>query len=124
MNSDDQKTQEIPDDAQTHKRTDIDNFFFWLLWVLVLILLPFYGFTFLFEVDTIKASNIASKISPIIGFAVFFAQLATSIISFKQRRSKTPLPSSKPYLTLLGSTIIIGLIWVGGCSMMGPLNLH
>jgi hypothetical protein len=70
----------------------------------------------------IKSDNIGSNISPIIGAAVFIAQITVMVISFKQMKKKLPL--SKPYLTLLGGTIIIGFIWAGGCMIMGPINFN
>ena len=108
--------------VQTPIKTDSGTYFFWLLWILALALLPFYGLTFFFEAGVMKDDNLGSKISPVIGLLVLFAQLAITIISYRQKRSDAPL--SRPYLTLLGGTIIIGLVWAGGCSIMGPWNLH
>ncbi len=96
--------------------------FFWLLWILALALFPFYGFTFFFEASVVKEGNLGSQISPIIGAAVFVAQIIVMVKSFNQKKQNLPL--SKPYLTLLGGSIIIGLIWAGGCSIMGPWSLH
>ena len=95
---------------------------FWLLWVAALVLLPLYGFTLAFDVNVMREGNLGSQISPVIGIAVFIAQIIVMVKSFKQK--KQDLPLSKPYLTLLGGTIIIALMWVGGCSIMGPWSMH
>lgn len=101
---------------------DGGRIFFWMLWVLGLVLLPFYAFTFAFEVDAVKEGNLGSQISPVVGLVVLLSQLAIAVISFKQMKQKLPL--SKPYLTLFGGSIIIGLVWASGCSIMGPWNMH
>jgi uncharacterized membrane protein YhaH (DUF805 family) len=107
---------------QATEGADGGTVFFWILWVLGLVLLPFYAFTFFFEAGVVKEGNLGSQISPIVGLVVLLSQLAITVISFKQIRQKLPL--SKPYLTLLGGSIIIGLVWAGGCSIMGPWSLH
>lgn len=111
-----------PNSDQDQTEKSIGTIFFWILWVLAFVLFPFYLFTLLFEVEAIKEGNFGSQIAPIIGAGVLVAQVAVMIISFKQKKQKLPL--SKPYLTLLGGTIIIGFIWAGGCAIMGPINLH
>ena len=112
----------MSDNQQDQTETSVGKILFWLLWVLALVLFPFYGFTFFFEVGAVKSNNIGSQISPIIGAVVFIAQIAVMVISFKQMN--TELPISKPYLTLLGGTIIILFIWFGGCVIMGPMHFH
>lgn len=111
----------MTDNQQEQTETSGGEIFFWILWVLAFVIFPLYGFTFLFEIDAIKSDDIGSQIAPIIGAAVFIAQIAVIVISFKQMKKKLPL--SKPYLTLLGGTIIIGFIWAGGCAIMGPIHL-
>ena len=110
------------DQNKETKGLDAATFFFWLLWILGLVLFPFYGFTFLFETGVVKEGNLGSQISPFIGAGVFIAQIVVMVKSFQQKKQNLPL--SKSYLTLLGGSIVIGLIWAGGCSIMGPWNLH
>jgi len=112
----------MTDNQHDQTETSVGEIFFWILWVLAFVLFPFYGFTFLFEIDAIKSDDIGSQIAPIIGAAVFIAQIVVMVISFKQIKKKLPL--SKSYLTLLGGTIIVGFIWAGGCAIMGPIYLH
>jgi hypothetical protein len=95
---------------------------FWILWVGAFVIFPFYAFTFLFEVGAAREGDLGSQIAPVIGAAVFIAQVWVMVTSFKQIKRKLPL--SKPYLTLLGGTIIIGFIWAGGCVITGPISLH
>ena len=111
----------MPNNQQEKTGPNGGKVFFWFLWVLALVLFPFYAFTFLFEADVVKSNDIGSQISPIIGMAVLIAQGLIMVISFKQMKRNSPL--SKPYLTLLGGTIIIGFIWAGGCSIMGPFRM-
>ncbi|MCF6190678.1 MAG: hypothetical protein L3J51_09370 [Cocleimonas sp.] len=110
----------MTDNQEDQTETSGGEIFFWILWVLAFVIFPLYGFTFLFEINVMKSDDIGSQIAPIIGAAVFIAQIAVMVISFKQMKKKLPL--SKPYLTLLGGTIIIGFIWVGGCVIMGPFH--
>ena len=111
----------MTDNQEDKAETSGGEIFFWILWVLAFVIFPFYWVTFLFEMDGIKSDDIGSQISPIIGAAVFIAQIAVMVISFKQMKKKLPL--SRAYLTLLGGTIIVGFIWVGGCAVMGPIHL-
>jgi len=112
----------MPDNHQDQTETSVAEIFFWILWVLAFVLFPLYGFTFLFELEGIKKDGNGNQIAPIIGVAVFIAQIAVMVISSRQMGQEQPL--SKPYLTLLGGTIIIGFIWAGGCMIMGPIYLH
>ena len=93
---------------------------FWLLWIALLIIIPFYGFTLLFELSAVHANDTLSYLSPVIGVSVFIAQVTVIIRSFLQARGGILL--SKAYLTLLGGSLIIGLIWAGGCATMGNLK--
>ena len=112
----------MTDNQQDQTETSGGEIFFWILWVLAFVIFPFYALTLFFEVAAVRSDDIGSQIAPIIGAAVFIAQIAVMVISFKQIKKKSPL--SKPYLTLLGGTIIIGFIWAGGCMIMGPIYLH
>lgn len=102
-----------------NKAKKLKTSIFWLLWGISLPLILFYSFTTLIEVGSVRSGNILSYLSPIIGVVVVFAQLAVAIYSYKQA-NQVLLPS-KPYLTLVGGTIIVGLLWIGGCASMGPL---
>jgi uncharacterized membrane protein YhaH (DUF805 family) len=93
---------------------------FWILWSILLLVIPIYGFTFLFELEAVRSGNALSYLSPVIGVAVFLAQLLVIVRSFQQ--GKKVILISKAYLTLLGGTVIIGLIWAGDCASMGPLR--
>jgi hypothetical protein len=95
--------------------------FFWLFWGILLLLIPIYGFTLVFELDKVKAGHTLSFLSPVVGLLVFFAQIFIFILSFKQMKNTHAV--SRAYLILLGGTIIVGLIWAGGCSIMGPWRL-
>jgi len=94
---------------------------FWLLWTLSFVIFPFYLFTFLFEIDKVKPGITSSYFSPVIGALVLILQITIVVISFQQMKQGITL--SKPYLTLLGGTILVGFIWAGGCSIMGPWHL-
>ncbi len=94
---------------------------FWLLWGVLLLIVPVYGFTLLVEVSAVNSGNILSYISPIIGLLVLIAQITVFVLSYKQM--KQGLPLSKPYLTFIGGSIVIGFVWAGGCAMMGPWRL-
>jgi len=94
---------------------------FWLLWGILLILIPLYIFTFLFEIDAVKAVKIGSIISPVIGALVLIAQIIVVVRSFKQARQDISI--SEPYLTLIGGSILIAFIWAGGCAIMGPYRI-
>ncbi len=119
MSENEQQPNEEPAETSTW------SVIFWILWMLGLLLFPFYIFTLFFEVNVVKEGNVLSHISPLIGVAVLIAQAVVMIFSFKQmKQMKQKLPLSKPYLTLLGGSIIIGFIWAGGCAMMGPWSLH
>lgn len=100
---------------------ELGHALFWLLWTVALLIIPIYFFTFAFEVEAVKNNNTFSYFSPIIGFIVLILQITLSVISYKQMKQKISL--SRPFLTLLGGTILIGFVWFGGCSMMGPLHL-
>jgi hypothetical protein len=94
---------------------------FWILWVLLLVLIPLYLFTFSFEISAVKLEKIGSILSPIIGGLVLIAQFLVIIRSFKQARGN--LPISEAFLTLLGGSILIGFFWQGGCAIMGPYRI-
>ena len=111
----------MTNNERSQEKQSAGSIIFWILWVLAFVIFPFYAFTFAFEVDAIKEGNFESQLSPFIGAAVFIAQIIIMVISFKQK--KRGLPLSKPYLTLLGGTILIGFIWAGGCAIMGPFRL-
>lgn len=102
------------------KSITFSQIIFWLLWGILLLIIPIYGFTFLFELEAARSNNALSYLSPIIGVVVFFAQLLVLVRSFQQ--GKKAMPLSKAYLTLLGGTVIVALIWAGGCASMGPLR--
>ena len=94
---------------------------FWVLWGVLLIFIPVYIFTFLFEIDAVKAEEIGSIISPVIGALVLIAQIIVVVRSFKQARQDISI--SEAYLTLLGGSIVIAFIWAGGCAIMGPYRI-
>jgi hypothetical protein len=94
---------------------------FWLVWGALLFLVPFYAFTFFFEVDSAKSGNIPSIISPIMGGLVVIAELFVLVYSVIIYKFGVPL--SKLYLVLLGGSALIAFVWLGGCLMMGPLRL-
>ena len=112
----------MTDNQQKQTETSGGEIFFWILWVLAFVLFPLYGFTLFFEFNVIKAGDIGSYFSPVVGVLVLVAQIAVQVMSFKQMKQKLPL--SKSYLTLLGGTIIIIFVWAGGCAIMGPWSLH
>ncbi len=105
----------------TRNKPEYMRFIFWFFWVLLMVLIPFYLFTFLIEMDAVKAEKIGSIISPIIGGLVIIAQIFVFVKSFKQAKQKLPLSTS--FLTLLGGSILIAFIWAGGCAMMGPFRI-
>lgn len=94
---------------------------FWIVWVFLLTLIPLYIFTFLFEIAAVKAVNIGSILSPVIGALVVMAQMIVFVKSFKQARRDIPISAS--YLTLIGGSILIVFIWAGGCAIMGPYRM-
>jgi len=95
---------------------------FWIFWVLLMVVMPFYLFTFLFAIGAVEAEKIGSIIPPVIGGLVIIAQIFVFVKSLKQAKQKLPL--STPFLTLLGGTILVALIWAGGCVIMGPCSLY
>lgn len=91
---------------------------FWIVWVLLLVLIPVYLFTFSIEISAVKPGKMGSMFSPVVGGLVLIVQAIIFINSYQQARQNLPL--SKLYLTLLGGSILIGFIWAGGCAIMGP----
>ncbi len=95
---------------------------FWILWALLMVTLPFYLFTFLFSIGAVEAENIRSIIPPVIGGLVIIAQIFVFVKSLKQAKQKLPL--STPFLTLLVGTILVALVWAGGCVIMGSCSFY
>lgn len=102
---------------------DNDNvgyIFFWIFWAILLLLLPFYAFTAWIEINLAKPNNVNSQLSGIIGVFVLIAQIVVFAVSFKAARQKQLARAS---LWLFGASIITAMVWVGGCALMGPLNI-
>ncbi len=102
-------------------KTSFSQVAFWLLWAILLLIIPLYGFTLLFELGAVKQGLTFSYLSPVVGLFVFVAQIFLFIKSYRQMKQREPL--SRAFLTLLGGTILVALIWAGGCTMMGPFRL-
>lgn len=99
----------------------IGRIIFWILWAYILLIIPFYISTLVVEFSVAEPKDMLTLLSPVVGFLVIIAQITLFTVSYKQMKKKLPL--SKAYLTLLGGTIIIASIWLGGCAMMGPLDI-
>ena len=108
-------------EADNNQYTNLASVIFWLVWIAALLFLPFYGFTFLFEVGSVTPSKQSSMFSPIIGGVVFILQIVIMIFAVKAYQSRQPL--SKLYLILLGGSVLNLFVWAGGCALMGPLQL-
>lgn len=97
-------------------------FFFWLVWGLLLLVIPFYGFTFLVELDVVKPERFKTIMSPVIGGVVLITQIAILVYAFKMFKRREAL--SKMFLLLLGGSVVLGFVWAGGCAIMGPISFH
>ena len=109
-------------ESQNNQYSGLASGIFWLVWILMLVLIPFYGFTLLVEVDTVTPNKPFSTYSPIIGAIVLIIQLIILVVAVKFYQQRQPL--SKLYLILLGGSVLNMFVWAGGCALMGPLNLH
>ena len=109
------------DMKQVEKPSGINRIAFWIVWTILLLTVPFYIFTMWFEGAVVKHGQILTYLSPAVGFLVFIAQIAVFVMSYKQM--KQDLPLSKPFLTLLGGSILLAFIWAGGCIIMGDYRV-
>lgn len=108
-------------EADNNQYSNLASVIFWLVWIAALLLLPFYAFTFLFEVGSVTPSKQSSMFSPVIGGIVFIVQIAILVFAVKAYQQRQPL--SKLYLILLGASVLNMFVWAGGCALMGPLKL-